>query len=85
MKALTKFNDEVDFCQWTGENQEEMSRFLIGDIYYITETDFGHVLRIADTIGLGYVYPSDYVIKDAYGNTYLRKKEVFKRDYTIIG
>jgi hypothetical protein len=78
--------NEVDAIQWTGGNLNEVTNFIKA---FISEGDLSlfvsvGVMRINAPIGPFVVIPGDWIVRDANGEFYPCKLEVFYRTYEEI-
>lgn len=90
IKIARKKPVEVEVCQWTGDNPEEMMEFCgkaAHDIYQINLANMPvqyslviHTLEGDHRANIG-----DYIIKGVHGEFYPCKEEIFYKTYDIIG
>ena len=81
IKKYVKKPIEIEAVQWTGDNTEEIEEFTnwraCQNIYKIS-------MIIATPKGEMRVLPGDYIIKDANGEFYPCKPDIFEKTYEEI-
>ena len=80
---------EVEVCQWTGHNPEEIKAFCgtaAHDIYQINLANMPieYSLVIHTLEGDHHANPGDYIIKGVHGEFYPCKPDIFEKTYDII-
>lgn len=73
----------IQAVQWTGENVEEIRRFVGVDARF-TFDEFGANLEIYTLEGLHESTIGDYIIRGVDGEFYPCKPDIFKKTYDIV-
>lgn len=81
IKKYVKKPIEVEAVQWTGDNTDEIDEFTNRQIY---ENIYKNCILIETLEGDMEALPGDYIIKDANGEFYPCKPDVFEKTYEEI-
>jgi hypothetical protein len=78
---------EVEVCQWTGKNVDEIKNFCGHNASFVMRQDGGiwfTTLDIFTLEGTHYADFGDYIIKGVKGEFYPCKPDIFEKTYDII-
>lgn len=82
---FTKKPVEIDACQWTGENAEEIQTFLHhGHPHAAAGWVKGSYVEIGTLEGLMVASPGDWIIKGIKGEFYPCKPDIFEATYDRV-
>ena len=78
---------EVEVCQWTGKNVDEIKSFCGHNASFVMRQDGGiwfTTLDIFTLEGTHYADFGDYIIKGVKGEFYPCKPDIFEKTYDIV-